>query len=379
MEYKSIIDVIRPKIERRMNNNPPYSELYEKESVNQDHRYEPGYFNMEQGDGWTRSFLNGAVALLYFHYKDEKYLDYLKKALPVYEEHLYSKLDDISHDTGFTYTLGTVAYYKVSGSEAARRVSLKAADEMIKRFRIKAGIVQGFGRVDSPRAQTIIDDMMNLSVIMWAYTETGNKFYKDVFESHIQQIYRYVMRDDYSFRHSFLFDISNGAPIGELNYCGYSIGSSWARGQMWALYGGINALAATSDTELYLPKINGEINYLYSKIKDRFIPTWDFNCVGASTDMIDTSAAAIMASAMLKLGYGDNGSGLTGPVEDCIQLADDILSVLLAEYMASDDADNILEGGQCGLHNAGCVWGDYFLIEALMRKIYKNNMPDFWA
>ena len=370
----------KAKIDRRMEKNPPESPLYEYHEIDEKGEYRPLAYDMLNCVGWTRSFLNGAVAYLYYHYREEKYLDYLKRALPVYEQYLYSGWEEAHHDDGFRMSLELVALYRLTGDADVRRLALIAADQFLKRFKLHPGVIQGFfSSRDREKAQTIADDMMNIGLLMWAWKETGNTFYYDVFTSHIKVIMRELKRPDQSFCHSFQWSAVTGEKIGELNYCGYSIGSTWSRGQTWVLYGLINALAATGEEGIYLPHIDGLLNLLLSHVQEYPVLKWDLNCLGQETALYDTSATVILLSALYKLKNlpikGKLGALAASYEETC----EKIWECLLRDFAAPSFKENILEGGQCGDHMTGCVWGDYFAVEALMRRMYGVKLPDFWV
>ena len=83
MDYEKLLQEVKTKIDRRMAGNPPQSKLYEDYKIGEDGRYAPQVLDTNTAY-WTRSFLTGAVAYLYYHYKEEKYLDYLKKSILVF-------------------------------------------------------------------------------------------------------------------------------------------------------------------------------------------------------------------------------------------------------------------------------------------------------
>ena len=379
MDYEKLLQEVKGKIDRRMENNPPESEWYEDYKTNKDGRYAPQVLDNNSAN-WTRSFLTGAVAYLYYHYKEEKYLEYLKKSMPVFEDYIYSKLERAHHDDGFRMSLSVVALYKLCPEESIKRLALRAADELAKCYVPAVGVLPGFfGHCGEDRVQTIVDDMMNIAIWMWAGEETGNSFYKELYTTHIKTVMRDMKRPDHSLCHSFMWDGKTGAPLAELNYCGFGVGSSWSRGQAWALYGMVDALKATGDEQLYLPHIEGQLNYLMSYLKEYPIPKWDLNCFGNETDMRDTSAAAIIVCALLKLKELNLLGKMKGLAVDYQAKAEEMLECLINDFWAVPEKDNIIEGGQAGMEMLGCVWGDYFMVEALMRKIHGEALPDFWV
>ena len=243
----------------------------------------------------------------------------------------------------------------------------------------------GFGGACSEFVMPIIDDVMNLSLVMWAWRKTKNLGYYRILNSHMRNVKKYMLRDDFTVRHSLIFDSKSGDMLGERNFCGFAPGSIWARGQMWALYGFINALKATGDVEIYGDTINGQLNRLISLIGDKRIPDWDLCKLSEKPKFEDTSAAAIMAAAMLKLNdvkdIEENGRkvNLTGSAKNYNKIAEDIIEKLLSEYMYDDECMSILKGGQVGELSSGTVWGDYFIIEAIMKLMYGKECPDFWV
>lgn len=370
---------LKRKIDRRMENNPPDSLLYEDYKINEVGRYTPQVLDASVVN-WTRSFLTGAVAYLYFHFKEDKYLDYLKKSMPVFEDYIYSGLKRAHHDDGFRMSLSVVALYKLCPDECYKKLALRAADELAKCYVPAVGVLPGFfGHCGEERVQTIVDDMMNIGIWMWAGEETQNSFYKELYTTHIKTVMRDMKRPDHSLCHSFMWDGKTGEPLAELNYCGYGVGSTWSRGQAWALYGLVNALKVTGDEQFYLPHIEGQLNLLFYHLKQYPIPKWDLNCFGEETDIWDTSAAAIITCALLKLKELPVRGAMGGIAKNYQEKADEIFECLVRDYWAMPEKDNIIEGGQTGDKMAGCVWGDYFFVEALMRKIYGNTLPDFWV
>lgn len=377
MDYEKILDQVKQKIDRRMEYNDPKSTLCQWGIENSEGKYEPNAIDLNSSIDWTRSFLTGAVALLYYHYKDEKYLKYLQDSFDVYYNHLYNNLSGLNHDMGFLYSLYAVAYYEVSGDDKAFKLAIKAADDLIKLYRLDAKILCGFGSPDTDYVTAIIDDIMNISLAMWGYNATGHPFYKNIVKNDIKTIRKYFMREDFSFRHAFVFEGITGEPIGERNYCGYSCGSIWARGQAWALSGNVNALASIDD-EQSVSVIEGMINRLFENLGEANVPQWDMNCVGSKSEQVDTSAAAIIASALIKLSYISDKK-FSGVANTYKERADKILETLATEYLADETKDGILTNAQCGGRSVGCVWGDYFFVEALMRKIHGSDTPDFWT
>lgn len=328
--------------------------------------------------GWTYSFYLAVIAYMYLHFKDEKYLDYLKKCKTVYTNYLFDNEAEIGHDTGFLYSLYAVPMYKITGEKIYRILALKAADEIAKRIRIKPGHIQAFydlrlRGITDEISLMIVDDMMNMCLLMWAYKETGHSFYRDVYKMHIETAVRNLIRDDFSVRHAFHFDVSSGNPVSEMNYCGYSVGSHWARGTSWMIYGLTKVMQLSGENERYRYMLEGVTEKYIDCLDGKNIPVWDFKLPCYAKDRYeDTSAACITASAFMEfdeIGVNKNLTEVTGI------LTDRLLEELCTEkYLAGDDKEYVLDYG----NNEGCLWGDYFFTELLMKKIHKKDTMDFW-
>ena len=208
IDCEAVLDRIKKKIDRRMELNIPESDQYESCFSDEDGNYIKDYTNLREGYGWTRSFLTGAAAYMYFHYREEKYLDYLRRQLPVYDRYQYSVQDHYFHDTGFLFTLFSGALYEIAGDEAAYRMNIKAADDTLKGYVPEVGVVDGFSGGKEETTNPIIDDMMNISLLMWAWGKTSHYYYHRIFTNHIRNVKKYMLRDDFTFRHLSLIHIS---------------------------------------------------------------------------------------------------------------------------------------------------------------------------
>ncbi|MBQ4110218.1 MAG: glycoside hydrolase family 88 protein [Clostridia bacterium] len=385
MNYEKLLEEIRRKADLRMELLDPES-LEHEECFTVNGKYTNRKINMLNQTTWTRSFFPGVLAYLYHHYKDEKYLDYLNKSLKPYQQVLDKRIEEheMHHDAGFLYILFSGALYAVTKSREAYDMTLKVADEFAKRFRFRAGVVQGFGDATALTAMTIVDDMMNIGLLMWAYKNEGHVFYRKLFRTHIETVKKNMVREDYTVRHAFSFN-PDGTPMGERNFCGYGPGSVWSRGQSWMVYGVVNAMKAIKDDTCtveddYVALLNGLLNMYLPKLNENGMPKWDLNCEESLPGgrIIDSSAAVILAAAIYKLDSFFDISKLQGIAKDALSYADKIFDTVVNEYRADAEAENFIEGGQVGSEEKGCVWGDYFFVELLMRKIYGKDTPDFW-
>ncbi len=379
MDYEKILLKIKNKADMLMERVDPTDPMYEA-CYTIDGKYSDRRVLIYNPENWTHSFLNGIIAYLYFHFKEEKYLDYLLKQKEIYTTLLFDNEKEISHDVGFMYSLYAVAMYKLTGDSDFKKLALKAADEIGKRYQFKANVVQAFydmrvRGITDDIALIIVDDMMNMQLLMWAYEETGHSFYRSVYTNHIENSIKTLIRDDYSVRHAYHFDARSGSPLTEMNYCGYSIGTHWARGTAWMIYGLTAVLMHTGANERYFLPLKGVAEKYVSLLGEDFVPVWDFRLPEGAPHMTDTSAAVISASAFVefgKLNIKDEEKNKHRNV------AENTLNSICENYMAEDSAENVINGGQSGNNESGTIWGDYFFTELLMKKLHGDNLPSFW-
>lgn len=381
MNYDNLLSSIKKKIDYLMLILDPSDDMHEAGNTKNGKYSDKDRFQTFYSPcHWTHSFFMGMIALLYYHFKEKKYIEYLKRAKNVYWTYLEAQSHMVAHDAGFLFSLYAVALYKLTGDKEFRRMALRAADELGKRYQFNPRIMEAFGDVRKKDYEdgivlTIADDMMNMCILMWAYGETGHTFYRQVYQNHIKTAMRYLIRDDFSVRHAYYFDNKTGRPICEANYCGYSVGSHWARGTAWMIFGLTQISRFENNEKIYIqPLIGVTEKYLY-ELHDSVIPSWDFRAPMDSQMMKDSSAAAIMGCAFC---YFD-GLELTNDLSQrAVEMSDSIFKILSDEYFADEENENIIDGGQCGNKMSGCLWGDYFYLELLMRKLHGRDLPSFW-
>ena len=140
--------------------------------------------------------------------------------------------------------------------------------------------------------------------------------------------------------------------------------SAWARGQVWGLYG-YSMMYRVTGEQRYLDQAVKIADYLIPRLPEDAIPNWDFD---AQEQMKDSSAGAIMASALIELyGHTANKTYLTVAERQLRSLAS-------PAYLAGvgENGNFILKHGT-GHFPAGTevdvplTYGDYYFIEAAMR------------
>lgn len=260
----------------------------------------------------------------------------------------------------------------VERDEEARKLTLSAADKLMKRWRPKSQLIQAWGPEGDPDngGRIIIDCLMNLPLLYWAYEQTGDKTYYDTAVIHADKSRRYLVRGDDSSYHTFYFDQETGIAIRGGTHQGYHDGSVWTRGQAWGIYGFALSYRYTKD-ENYLETSLRMAKYFLTRLPEDYVVYWDFDVPIDSGTKRDSSASAIAACGILELlkhlpaDHADRSR-----LEDGLQLT--MKGLISYSTMNKQDAEGLLERGS--YHVRGnlspddyVIWGDYYYLEALMR------------
>lgn len=331
---------------------------------------------------WTTSFFTGMALLELQQGPDPALLAELQAWAPRYRDKVTVHAMETMHDLGFLYSLYSVGLFRLTGEAQHRSTALLAADVLAGRFVPRGRYIRAWGRMDEPDTDyaglAIIDCMMNLPLLFWASEATGQSSYRDIALQHADTTLASFVRPDHSVSHAFRFDAATGAPVGPANYCGYGVHTTWARGQAWALYGFAMAY-----------RHGGQARHLDAacRIAHRFldrlgadsVPVWDFDLSPDQPALLDTSAAAIAVCGLMEL-HGHR------PDARLDEAAQRLLAALCADHVEPADGLGVLRDGEVGdgllpggefyrARNVYTSWGDYFLMEALMRRLHGTPCP----
>jgi rhamnogalacturonyl hydrolase YesR len=143
--------------------------------------------------------------------------------------------------------------------------------------------------------------MMNLEMLFWASTHTGNPQYRDIAITHADNTIKNHFRDDYSAYHVVSYN-DDGTVESKGTHQGFSDSSAWARGEAWAFYGYVMCYRETG-LERYLTQALNIAGFFmnHPNVPSDLIPYWDYNAPDIPDASRDASAAAVYASALLEL------------------------------------------------------------------------------
>ncbi len=336
-----------------------------------------GVYESIENIDWTNGFWTGMLWLAYeFTGKDK----YKKEAMWQVKDFLHRIENHIAvdhHDMGFLYLPSCVAAYKLTGSEVGKKAAIMAADNLCRRFQEKGKFIQAWGALgERNNYRLIIDCLLNIPLLFWAYEETGIARYKEIALAHLTTSVGVVIRPDGSTHHTYFFDPVTGKPDHGETSQGYSDTSIWARGQAWGIYGLAIAYRYTKDPEL-IDKFKLVTEVFISHLPDDNIPAWDMIFTDIST-IKDSSSAAIAICGILEMAKHWDLP------DTYLKKADDMMNALIDKCLTSDifGSNGILKHATYSMSDMRGVdecniWGDYYFMEALMR--YTNmSWNSYW-
>lgn len=316
---------------------------------------------------WTNGFWGGMMWQLFHATGDTLYKEIAEEA----EEKLDSNLmrsQGMDHDSGFKWLTTAAAHYRKDGDPAAKNRAMLAADNLAGRFNPAGRFIRAWNDSgDGSRAGwAIIDCMMNLPLLYWAYEETRDPRYYHIAVMHADTAEKYFIRPDGSANHIVEFDPVSGDYIRSMGGQGVKEGSSWTRGQAWALYGFVLSYLHTKE-ERYLYTAKRVANYFIASLPESNLVPVDFRQPSDCT-WEDSTAAAIAACGMLEI------SKCVKEEEQHVyyRAAIRLLKTLAEKRCRFDtDCDNLLEKCTAAYHDKehefSIIYGDYFFIEAIWK------------
>lgn len=352
---------------------------------------------------WTQSFFTGMALLCAQHTGDIRLIEWCNSFYDDYYKKVFDNPKDTMHDLGFLYTLYSTFNWKLTKSPDMRALSLRAAEVLAHRLMPMCKCIKAWGTMDktvpsyvgaqlakdnffaNSNGLAIIDCMMNLPLLFWAGQESGDVFFTSVATAHANTTLKYFVREDGSVRHAYRFNEETGEPQEEFNDCGYSVGSHWARGTAWAVYGFAVAWRYTKNISYRDAALKIADAYLKA-CGESVIPVWDFRLPEAQPARyggkeqawtkwditkpenckynIDSSAAAIIACGFLDILEQEEHPHLR-------TYAEKTLTELTQNYLNLDTEIPGLLRCVNGLDTYGC-FGDYFAMELVARCLGKR-------
>ncbi len=320
---------------------------------------------------WTNGFWGGILWQLYHVTKNELY----RESAEELEEKLDATLmspEDMDHDSGFRWLLTSGANFREMGKEKSYQRTLLAACNMAGRFNPAGNFIRAWNDWHNKEKRgenagiAIIDCMMNLPLLYWASEQTEDPRFYHIAVRHADTVMKHFIREDGSVIHIGEFDPYTGEFLRSIGGQGYAHGSSWTRGQAWAIYGFALSYRHTKK-EKYLDCAQRIADYFILNIPQNGLIPVDF-CQPESCTFEDSTAAAIAACGMLEIAKSIGG----GEENPYYQAALRLLRALYENRCDwSPQTDAIVQKCTAAYHDKEheftIIYGDYFFIEAIWK------------
>lgn len=319
---------------------------------------------------WTNGFWSGMMWQMYHATEKDLYKNTaelneaaLDKAFEIYT--------GLHHDVGFMWLHTAVANFRLTGNERSKARGLHAAHLLAGRYNPRGKYIRSWNR--DRAGWVIIDSMLNIPMLYWAEKEIGDPRFRYIAEDHADKVMNQIVRPDGSVNHIGVFDPTNGELIETPAGQGYASGSSWSRGQAWAIYGFALSYLHTGKTD-YLETAKKVAHYFISEVaKTDWIPVVDFRAPQEPV-MIDTSAGMCAACGLLEISkYVDEYEKAL-----YIDAAINILQATEEKYAIWDtEKDGLIDFSTGSYHEekwteVPIIYADYYFVEAILRLLDKD-------
>lgn len=340
----------------------------DKDGNYDDRSDESRQWNLDDGlNWWTNGFWGGIMWLLYQDTKDERYAqiarfseEKLKKCFDIYY--------GLHHDVGFMFQPTAVADYRLTGNKESRRIAMHAANLLAGRFNPAGKFIRAWNQVEDSdtRGWAIIDCLFNISLLFWASQESGDPRFRQIAMLHADTVLKSFVRQDGSVCHIVEFDPETGTMVKSHGGQGYQEGSSWTRGQGWAVYGFANAYSHTNE-QRYLDAAKKVAHYCIANLPESGMIPVDFR-QPKEPAWEDSCGACVIAGGLIEVA----GHVPEPEKDEYLRPALKILKTI-AEKRAdwTRDCDAIVQNCTGSYHSSEhhftMVYADYYFIEALYK------------
>ncbi|MEK8215464.1 glycoside hydrolase family 88 protein [Paenibacillus sp. FSL L8-0463] len=319
---------------------------------------------------WTNGFWGGILWQMYHATKDDVY----KETAEQIEARLDQGFADyigLDHDMGFLWLHTAVADYRLTGNKQSRIRGLHAAGILAGRFQPAGEYIRAWN--EGLEGIAIVDCLMNLPLLYWAADQRKDSGLKQIAIKHADMALLYVLRSDGSCNHLVKFDTETGEYLDNPGGQGYESGSSWTRGQSWAIYGMALSYRYTKKLE-YLNAAKRAAHYfIASAAVNDYEVVIDFRSPEEPV-YYDTTAAVCAACGLLELSefVGEYEKGLY------IKAAVRLLRKIDEKFCEwNPEMDSIVSHGSGKYHRESdrevpIIYGDYFFLEAILRLLDRD-------
>ena len=285
----------------------------------------------------------------------------------------FDRYTGLHHDVGFMWLLSAVADARLTGNERSVARGLHAAHLLAGRYNPRGRFIRSWNR--DRAGWVIVDSMMNIPLLYWAADQIGDPRFTYVAEDHADTVLANTVRGDGSCNHVIVLDPTNGELVDTPKGQGYAPGSSWSRGQSWAVYGFALSYRHTGE-QRYLDCAKRVGHYFCSQVaKTGDVALLDFR-QPAEPVYWDALAGCIAACGMLEIARACEGTERADWVDWAVRILratderfcdwdvehDGVVTMCSGAYWSEKD------------RHVPMVYADYYFLEAVLRLTGKDTL-----
>ncbi|MER8157668.1 glycoside hydrolase family 88 protein [Streptomyces sp. NPDC094472] len=325
-----------------------------------------------QNGDWVGGFWPGTLWMAWLHSGEERFRTL---ALASAEKLAPRQNDTGTHDLGFLFYPSWVTAWRLTRDDTWRTGAIRAASSLIRRYNPQGRFIRAWGALNDPAnaGRVIMDTMMNLDLLAFASSQTGDGKYLDIAVEHARTTQRNFLRRNGSTPHVYDFDPASGAPLGPGTVQGYSPASCWSRGQAWGIYGFTTIYRRTGERE-FLATARKLADFALGALSPDHVPVWDYLAPQAPHDIKDASAGAVMACGLLDLSratgeprYREEALKLlTALSETCLTRKSTRADAVVARCTRNRPSEDGIE--------ISLPYADYYLLEGILRVLRPDDI-----
>lgn len=362
-EYKTVMELVEAK-----SKGLAVSVLNNDKDLFTDYTDIDGEWDTKGNETWCSGFVPGLFWYLNAITENKEW----KERAMHWTEGTRSRAYDTDNDTGFQIYDSFGLGYTIGGENTAdyKAVMVAGAKTLVdERYNKKIGAFrswkQGISNPERMPFEVNIDQLMNMELVLWVGKNANKPEYTKMAVSHADKTWENNNRDNFSTYHVVGYN-GEGEVVDKRTHQGWKDHSTWSRGQAWSVYANVMFYRFTG-LERMLERSKNAYSYYIKATKKQtndFVPFADFDAPIDEDNPRDTSATAIVASALLELYNVTKDDKYLKDAESML------ISLSTPAYLATDaNYQSILLKGseKWDEPEVGSIFGDYFFVEALYR------------
>ncbi|MGH3449603.1 MAG: glucuronyl hydrolase [Haloechinothrix sp.] len=328
-----------------------------------------GRWTRSTAGDWTGGFWVGQLWLAAAATHRPRYADLARR----WAQRLQARTKSRTVFRGFLFWYGAALGHLLLDDRVARTVAVDGARSLATSFHPAANVLPL--DVDAEEAESVGASEANIDgvpggapLLLWAAEELGEPRLRQIGLAHTRAHLKACVRADDSVVQSFSFDPATGRVLRTYTHKGITDDSTWARAQAWAMLGFAQASRADAGAHAAALRV---CDWWIDHLPADEVARWDFDAPLTPSTRVDSSATAIAAAALLKVDPADPERSQR--YRSCAErMVARLINHHLTPVGGRDSRPRGILADGCYNHRIGLatsnelIWGDYFLLEALL-------------